>query len=121
MEARIKSLVLPEAPKYEGNVGSSAWTRPWYETEKDLIVVTVSPRQEVLPKKRVRRRKPGRPHTGGRPVVTEEEIKQIMALYSAGVPRKEIAERTRRPYSTINKWIRALEEKARQGIELTGR
>ena len=43
MQARIKSLVLPEAPKYEGNVGSSAWTRPWYETEKDLTVVTVSP------------------------------------------------------------------------------
>ena len=112
MQARIKSLVLPEAPKYEGNVGSSAWTRPWYETEKDLTVVTVSPRQGALPKKQCHRRKPGRPHTGGRgPVATEEEIKQIMALHSAGVPRKEIAARTGRSYPTINKWIRALEEK----------
>ena len=112
MEARVKSLVLPEAPKYEGNTGS-VWTRPWYATEKDLTVVIVSPRQGALPKKQFRRRKPGRPHTGGRgPAATEEEIKQIMALHSAGVPRKEIAARTRRPYSTINKWIRALEEKA---------
>lgn len=111
MEARIKPLVLPEAPKYTGNTGS-AWTRPWYETEKDMTVVTVSPRQEVLPKKRVRRRKLRRPHTGVRPVVTEEEVKQIMALYSAGVPRKEIAARTGRPYPTICKWIHTLEEKS---------
>ena len=111
MQARIKPLVLPEVPKYTGNTGST-WTRPWYETEKDLTVVTVSPRQEVLPKKRVRRRKLRRPHTGGRPVVTEEEVKQIMALYSAGVPRKEIAARTGRPYPTICKWIHTLEEKS---------
>ncbi len=110
MQARIKSLVLPEAPKYEGNTGS-AWTRPWYEAEKDMTVVTVSPRQEALQKKRFHGRKLGRPHTGGRPVVTKEEIKQIMALYSAGVPRKEIAARTGRSYPTISKWIRALEEK----------
>lgn len=111
MQARVKPLVLPEAPKYEGNTGS-AWTRPWYEAEKDMTVVTVSPRQGALPKKQFRRRKSGRPHTGGRPVVTEEEIKQIMALYSAGVPRKEIAARTGRPYPTICKWIHTLEEKS---------
>lgn len=110
MQARVKPLVPPEVPKYEGNTGS-AWTRPWYETEKDLTVVTVPSRQEVLPKKQPRRRKLGRPHTGGRPVVTKEEIKQIMALYSAGVPRKEIAARIGRPYPTITKWIRELEKK----------
>lgn len=112
MTARVKSMAFPAAPHYEGNIGT-VWTRPWYETEKDLTVVTVSPRQGALPlpKKRIRPRKSGRPHTGGRGTpLTESEISQIKELHDAGASRKEIAAKTGRAYTTVNRWIRALEE-----------
>lgn len=121
MQARIKSLVLPEAPHYEGNTGKPLDSEIEVLYAQDGSVLRaqrVSVQGLVLPswhhdakKGPGRPRKSGRPHTGGRGTpLTESEISQIKELHCAGASRKEIAAKTGRAYTTVNKWIRALEE-----------
>lgn len=117
MQARVKPLVLPEAPHYEGNTGKPLDSDIEVLYARDGSVLKTE--RVSIPGLRIgdwhkhgpdRPRKPGQPHTGGRCTpLTESEINKIKELHYAGVSRKEIAAKTGRAYTTVNKWIRALE------------
>lgn len=115
MQARVKPLVLPGAPHYEGNVGP-VWSRPWYEAEKDLIVVTVSPRSGALPSCHHDAKKgPGRPRKPkstqakkNRMKATKEEITQVRKFMDTGKSTKEIAEAIGKPDYTVRRYKRQI-------------
>ena len=94
MQARVKSLVLPEAPKYEGNIGKplDSCVEVFYTDAGKILECkrhTEPPRPLKLdyrPRKRM-------------PSLTPEETARIREMMEQGKNTKEIAVRTGRPYA----------------------
>ena len=94
MQARVKSLVLPEAPKYEGNIGKplDSCVEVFYTDAGKILECkrhTKPPRPLKLdyrPRKRL-------------PSLTPEETARIHEMMDEGKGPKEIVVRTGRPYA----------------------
>lgn len=118
MQARVKSLVLLEAPRYEGNIGKAPANDIEVLYADDGSLLKAEP--VSIPGLRIgewhkrgpgRPRKPkGAPKQKNRPKATREELTQVRKMMDEGKSTKEISEAIGRPVNSVGRYIKRIRE-----------